>query len=60
MQTVILSLAAGFSAVAFLVLTNLIFAKTYAVFAGRSKVYFVVASFVLITMTSVAAGCFHP
>jgi CIC family chloride channel protein len=55
-QTVILSLAAGFSAVAFLILTNLMFIKTYAVFAGRSKVYFVVASFLLITVTSVAAG----
>ncbi|HOW86202.1 MAG TPA: chloride channel protein [Candidatus Aminicenantes bacterium] len=55
-RTVILSLAAGFSAVAFLVLTNLLFNKTYVVFASRSRLFFVAASFLLIMAVSLAAG----
>jgi len=55
-QTTVLSLAAGFSAVAFLYLTNFLFVSTYAVFAGRSKLDFAVASFLLIMATSAAVG----
>ncbi len=55
-QTVILSLAAAFSAVAFLYLTNFLFLKTYLVFAGRSPVYFALASLGLILLTSLAVG----
>jgi len=55
-QTTILSLAAGLSAVAFLFLTNLMFAKTYLAFAGRSKLFFVLSSFALIMLTSLAVG----
>lgn len=54
--TGILSLAAGLSAVAFLFLTNLLFSKTYLVFAAHSRVYFIVASFLVITLTSAMVG----
>ena len=54
--TGILSLAAGLSAVAFLFLTNLLFSKTYLVFAAHSPVYFIVASFLVITLTSAMVG----
>lgn len=55
-QTVALSLAAGLSAVLFLVMTNLLFSLTYVRFAARSKVFFVLASFVLIMATSLVVG----
>jgi CIC family chloride channel protein len=55
-QTSILSLAAGLSAVGFLYFTNFLFTVTYLAFAGRSKLYFVLASFALIMLTSLAVG----
>lgn len=55
-QTVALSLAAGLSAVAFLFMTNVLFERTYVVFASKSKVFFVVASFLLIVTASGLVG----
>lgn len=55
-QTVILSLAAAFSAVAFLYLTNFLFNVTYITFAERSPLYFALASLILILATSSAVG----
>jgi chloride channel protein, CIC family len=55
-QTAILSLAAGLSAVGFLFFTNLLFSKTYVVFAARSRPFFILASFLLIILTSLAVG----
>jgi len=55
-QTALISFAAGLSAVAFLFLTNLIFARSYLVFATYSKKYFVVASFIMIATTSFLVG----
>jgi chloride channel protein, CIC family len=55
-QTVALSLAAGLSAVLFLFMTNLLFSLTFVRFAARSKVFFVLASFVLIMATSLVVG----
>lgn len=54
--TGIISLAAALSAVAFLFLTNFIFSKTYLMFVTKSKSYFVVASFFLISATSLLVG----
>jgi chloride channel protein, CIC family len=55
-QTIILSMAAGMSAVFFLFMTNLLFSLTYVQFATRSKLLFAVASFVLIIATSLLVG----
>jgi CIC family chloride channel protein len=55
-QTVVLSLAGGLSVVLFLVLVNALFSLTYIRFAARSKIFFVVASFVLIMATSLLVG----
>ena len=55
-QTGILSLLAGLSAVLFLFLTNLLFAKTYLWFAGRSTMFFVLASLLVIVSTSALVG----
>ncbi len=55
-QTIVLSLAAGLSAVLFLFMTNLLFSLTYVQFAERSKLSFAVASFILIIGTSVIVG----
>jgi chloride channel protein, CIC family len=55
-QTVVLSLAAGLSAVAFLFMTSFLFDRTYVVFASKSKVFFVVASFLLIVTASGLVG----
>jgi CIC family chloride channel protein len=49
-------LAAGLSAVGFLFFTNLLFSRTYLVFATRSKSYFVLASLLLISSTSLLVG----
>jgi CIC family chloride channel protein len=54
--TGIISLAAALSAVAFLFLTNFIFSKTYLIFVTKSKSYFVLASFLLISSTSLLVG----
>lgn len=55
-QTVVISLAAGLSAVAFLFLTSFLFERTYVVFAAKSKTFFVVASFLLIVTASALVG----
>ncbi len=54
--TIVLSLAAGLSAVGFLFFTNFLFSRTYLVFADRPPVYFLVASFLLIMTTSTLVG----
>jgi CIC family chloride channel protein len=55
-QTAVLSLAAGLSAVMFLVMTNVIFERTYIAFAAKSKLFFVLASLLLIVTTSGLVG----
>jgi CIC family chloride channel protein len=55
-QTGVLSLLAGLSAVLFLFMTNLLFEKTYLAFAGRSTVFFLLASFLVILGTSTLVG----
>jgi CIC family chloride channel protein len=56
LQTATLSLLAGLSAVLFLFMTNFLFKKTYIAFAGRSPLYFVLASFLVILSTSAMVG----
>jgi chloride channel protein, CIC family len=55
-QTGILSLLAGLSAVLFLFMTNLLFESTYLRFAGRSPLFFILASFLVIISTSALVG----
>lgn len=55
-QTIVLSLGAGLSAVAFLFLASFLFERTYVVFAARSKVFFAAASFLLIVTASGIVG----
>ena len=55
-QTVVLSLAAGLSAVAFLFMTNFLFERTYIAFAAKSKLFFVLASFLVIITASGLVG----
>jgi chloride channel protein, CIC family len=55
-QTVVLSLAAGLSAVLFLFMTNFLFSLTYLRFAARSKLFFALASLILIVATSLLVG----
>ncbi|TRZ89358.1 chloride channel protein, partial [bacterium] len=52
-QTTALGAAAALSAVAFLYCTNFLFAKTYLVFASRSRPFFLVSSFLVIMGFSV-------
>jgi CIC family chloride channel protein len=54
--TCILSIAAALSAVFFMFIIKKIFALTYLQFAEESKLYFVIASFVLISVTSLIVG----
>ena len=54
--TGVLSLVAGLSAVGFLFLTNLLYSKTYLMFAARSKPFFLIASFLVITASSLLVG----
>ncbi len=55
-QTVVPSLAAGLSAVAFLFMTNFLFERTYIAFASKSKLFFVLASFLVIVTASGLVG----
>jgi CIC family chloride channel protein len=55
-QTGIVSMLAGLSAVLFLFMTNLLFETTYLSFAGRSTTFFVLASFLVIVSTSALVG----
>ncbi|HUU05631.1 MAG TPA: chloride channel protein [Patescibacteria group bacterium] len=55
-QTGVLSLLAGLSAVLFLFMTNLLFEKTYLAFSGRSTMFFILASFLVIISTSTVVG----
>ena len=54
--TCILSLAAALSTVSFLYLINLLFSQTYLVFATKSVPFFIIASFLVITVTSLLVG----
>jgi len=54
--TCILSLASAFSAVAFLYLIKLSYVITYEKFAEESKLYFIIASFILISVSSLLVG----
>jgi chloride channel protein, CIC family len=54
--TVILSIAAALSAVLFMFAIKKIFALTYLNFAEGSKLYFALASLILITVTSLIVG----
>lgn len=54
--TAILSLAAGLSAVAFLILTNLLFSRTFISLASRSRTEFVLGSLLVILSSSLLAG----
>lgn len=55
-QTGVLSLLAGLSAVLFMFMTNLLFEKTYLAFASRSTMFFILASFLVIISTSTVVG----
>lgn len=55
-QTVVLALAAGLSAVAFLILVNLLFSRTIVALAGRSRAEFVSGSLIVILSSSLVAG----
>lgn len=55
-QTIILSMAAGMSAVGFLFMVNLFFSLTYVQFASHSKLFFAIASLLLILGTSILVG----
>ena len=52
----ILSMAAALSAVFFLFMTNFLFSQTYTLFAAKGTLYFVVASFVVISVSSLLVG----
>lgn len=54
--TCVLSLIASLFAVAFLFMTNLLFSQTYLVFASESVVYFIIASFIVISVSSLLVG----
>ncbi len=54
--TVFLSVSAALSAVLFMFAIKKVFAITYLSFAEESKVYFIVASFILISVTSLIVG----
>ncbi|MBP7736495.1 MAG: chloride channel protein [Spirochaetes bacterium] len=55
-STGLLGLAAGLSAVAFLFLINFLFSQTYLVFATKSVAFFIIASFIVISVTSLLVG----
>jgi len=54
--TIVYGSAAGSTAVLFMILLNLFYNSTFPVFAAQSKVFFLVASFLVISVTSLAAG----
>jgi chloride channel protein, CIC family len=54
--TLLLSIAAALSAVLFMVVLKTIYTETYEAFAKESPLYFVTASFILITVTSLIVG----
>ncbi|MBN2265859.1 MAG: chloride channel protein [Candidatus Aminicenantes bacterium] len=55
-QTAVLGLSAGLSAVLFLFMTNTLFDLTYVRFAARSKTFFALASLATIVSTSLLVG----
>ncbi len=55
-STGLLGLAAGLSAVAFLFLTDFLFTQTYLFFAKKSVIYFIIASFIVISVSSLMVG----
>ena len=54
--TCFLSLMAGLSAVAFLFLTNTFFENTYLIFATKSPFFFIIFSFLVVTISSLLVG----
>jgi CIC family chloride channel protein len=56
MLTIVYGSAAGATAVCFMILLNLFYKSTFLVFAAESKVFFLAASFLVIAVTSLAAG----
>ncbi len=54
--TCILSMSAALSAVAFLFMTNFLFSQTYLVFVKKSPTFFIIASFVVISASSLVVG----
>jgi CIC family chloride channel protein len=55
-QTGVLGLLAGLSSVLFMVMTNLLFSKTFLRFAGSSPLVFALASLIVILVTSTLVG----
>ncbi|MBN1547107.1 MAG: chloride channel protein [Syntrophaceae bacterium] len=55
-QTVMIALGAGLSAVFFMIAINYFYINTYEVFASRSTLFFLVASFCLIVGSSLIVG----
>ena len=56
LQTVLFSLASALISVAFLLMTNYVFAWTFGVFAQHSKTFFIIASFITIMTSSLLVG----
>ena len=56
LQTLLFSLAAALISVAFLLMTNHVFAWTFEVYARHSKVFFIAASFCTIMGSALAVG----
>jgi len=56
LQTLLFSLAAALISVAFLLMTNYVFAWTFGVFVQHSKTFFIIASFITIMTSSLLVG----
>ena len=54
--TILYGVIAGSSAVCFMTLLNLVYENTFIVFSAHSKLFFLIASFILIISTSLMAG----
>lgn len=56
LQTILYALVAGSSAVGFMFLINYAFAHTFLAFSSRSKLFFLIASFLLVMGSSLIVG----
>jgi len=56
LQTVLLAVVAGILAVSFMLCINFLFAHTFLAFAGRSRAFFLIASFITIMGSSLVVG----
>ncbi len=54
--TIIYGVIAGSAAVCFMTLLNLVYENTFIVFSSHSKLFFLIASFILVVSTSLMAG----